>query len=287
MSAKQIGFIDLHIDEWHANNYPAWFRAAARAGEFELGYAWEESPNPDGRPLAAWCADFQMRPASGIEEVIERSDALCVLAPSNPEAHARLAELPLQCGKPLYIDKTFAPDRRTAEGFFAAARKAGTPLMSSSALRFGSELLGELHGKFASARPDFISTTGGGGSFQEYSIHQIEMIVSALGIGAKSVVRTPGSATPHFVIEYHDGKRGAAMTYHPYFGFTSVMCGAPDKTAFVTSATRSFENLLDAILEFFATGVSPIDPAETIEIAAIREAAIRAETHPGAVIAVP
>ena len=51
---KKIGFIDLFIDEWHANNYPNWFRTAPRAAEFELGYAWEEKTNEGGRTLEKW-----------------------------------------------------------------------------------------------------------------------------------------------------------------------------------------------------------------------------------------
>ena len=26
---KHIGFVDYYISEWHANNYPAWFKEAA------------------------------------------------------------------------------------------------------------------------------------------------------------------------------------------------------------------------------------------------------------------
>ena len=28
---KTIGFIDYYLDEWHANNYPAWIRARRAA----------------------------------------------------------------------------------------------------------------------------------------------------------------------------------------------------------------------------------------------------------------
>ena len=34
MSTKKIGFIDLYISEWHANNYPAWIKKACE----EFGY---------------------------------------------------------------------------------------------------------------------------------------------------------------------------------------------------------------------------------------------------------
>lgn len=277
---KKIGFIDLHIDEWHANHYPEWFRAAKSFADFELGYAWEESPDPDGRPLDKWCKDYGMNPALNIEEVIEKSDAICILAPSNPEAHERLAALPLKSGKPLYIDKTFAPDRATAEKFFAVAEKYGTPLMSSSALRYGNEFQAELAGKFAEKKVNFVSTIGGGRTFHEYSIHQIEMIVAALGIGAKSVMRIPNCKTEHFLVEYADAVRGATMTYQPNTGFSSILYG-PEGVSFVTEGTSMFENLLELMLQFYQSGVSPLDKLQTIEVAAIREAALKAEKEPG------
>ena len=74
-----------------------------------------------------------------IEEVVERSDYLIVLSPDNPEFHEELSQLPLQSGKPTYIDKTFAPDRETAIRLFDLAAKHGTPMYSTSALRFASE----------------------------------------------------------------------------------------------------------------------------------------------------
>lgn len=280
---KKIGFIDLHIDEWHANNYPSWFAAAERAAEFELGYAWEESPNPDGLPLAAWCAKNGMLPAASIEEVVDKSDCICVLAPSNPEAHERLSEVALKAGKPLYIDKTFAPDKRTAIKFFDTARANGTPLMSSSALRYGEEFVKTMAERFSANRPLHVTTTGGGSSFQEYSIHQIEMIVAALGTGAESVTRLGGCETEIFHVAYADGIRSAFISYNPNTSF-SITAISPDGAAHVLDATNMFPHLLDNILGFYSTGISPIPEAETIEVAAIREAAIKAEGNPGSTI---
>jgi len=42
-----------------------------------------------------------------------------------------------------------------------------------------------------------------------------------------------------------------------------------------------FDHLLEHILEFYKTGVSPIPAEQTIEVAAIREAALKAEQAPG------
>ena len=138
---KKIGFIDLFIDEWHANNYPGWIRSSSLASEFTLWGAWEEKPNPDGRDLAAWCREFDVRAYDSLDQLIADCDCFVVLAPSSPEAHERLAEKVLASGKPVYIDKPFAPDLAAAKRLFDRADAYHTPMWSSSALRFGAELI--------------------------------------------------------------------------------------------------------------------------------------------------
>ena len=265
---KKIGFIDLFIDEWHANNYPKWFREAPRAAEFELGYAWEEQ-NRGGRPLDKWCSDFGMIPARSIEEVIEKSDCLCVLAPSNPEVHERLADLPLKSGKPLYIDNPFAPSKAAAERIFALAEKNHTPLMSSSALRFGDELIS---GKLQEMKPILFSTTGGGRSFDEYGIHQLEMIVSIMGTEVRNMKLTGDAEKLSLVLEYADG-RLAQAAYTCAFPFT-VTASNGKSTAVYPEMHHTFQNLIAAMLDFFATGKSIIPKEQTIGIAALLEQSV-------------
>ena len=226
-----------------------------------------------------------MKPARDIGTVVANSDCLCVLAPNNPEAHERLAALPLAAGKPLYIDKTFAPDKATAARFFETARRHGTPLMSTSALRYGEEFIA-LMKQFAPERPVHVTATGGGRSFGEYSIHQIEMAVIALGLGARAVTRLPGCATELYAVRYEGGLRSALLTYNPKADFTLTAFG-DGRAAVAPGATSMFPNLIDAMLEFFATGTSLVPEEETVEVAAIREAAIKAQSAPGVEIPVP
>lgn len=274
---KKIGFIDLSIDEWHANNYPAWIRQDRRAAEFEFFMAYEEKPNPNGLALAQWCEKFNCRPARSIGEVLDACDAVCVLAPSNPEAHERLAELPLKSGKPVYIDKPFAPDRAAAERMFALAERHGTPMFSSSSLRFGDQLLAYAGG--SEAKPaNAVVTWGGGGNFPEYVIHQLEMIVSILGAGAARIMYYGNGATDMTAIEYADARR-ASLTLGR-LGFGAIACG--DKGARVMpEMSRIFENLISAILDFFAGGPAPVPPEQTIEIAAMLDTVLRASREPG------
>ena len=266
---KKLGFIDLFIDEWHANNYPAWIKTARRGTEFELAYAGEKAPQ-NGRPLEKWCADFGVTPLKSMEEVVEKSDAVFVLAPSNPEVHRELAEIPLKSGKPVFVDKPFAPSKADAEAMFELAAKHNTPLMSSSALRFSTELDAYRN----KPGTTYMETTGGGRSFWEYSIHQIEMIVSVLGTGAKRIMQCGANDVEHMVIQYEDDRR-ASVTYTPNAPFTTRLVHE-GKMIVNPQCSDFFPILLSEILDFFATGKSPIDTAQTIEIAALVAAGIKA-----------
>ena len=274
---QKLGFVDLFIDEWHANNYPAWIKGAPRAAEFELAYAWQAEQRPGLRTLDKWCADFGVTPCGSIEEVVEKSDAIFVLAPANPEVHEKLAELPLKSGKRVYIDKPFAPDKAAAERMFALADKYHTAMFSSSALRFGSELAAAKK-DFPPERIEMMNTRGGGRSFEEYSIHQAEMIVSCMGTGIADVMQCGTGRTNHAVIRYKDGRR-AAMTLNPDTPFAAALY-ASDGISTIGEMGDFFPNLLAAILDFFATGKTPVDRAETIEIAALVRAAIDAQKTP-------
>ena len=271
---KKLGFIDLFIDEWHANNYPAWIKSAKRATEFELAYAWEKAPKTGARPLEKWCADFGVTPLKSIEEVVEKSDAVFVLAPSNPEVHRELAEIPLRSGKPVFVDKPFAPSKADAEAMFELAAEHNTPLISSSALRFSTELDAYRN----KPGTTYMETTGGGGSFWEYSIHQIEMIVSTMGIGIERVMQCGYGATAQTILEYRDGRR-AAMTLHPKLGFAASLCGR-EQAVNADTMNNTFQNLIAAMLDFFAGGPAPVDRRETIEIAGVVAAAIDAQKCP-------
>jgi len=275
---KKIGFIDLFIDEWHANNYPKWFKEAARGNQFAVAMAWEEQ-SKNGRPLQQWCREMDIQAATSLQQVVDECDALCVLAPSNPEVHERLADLPLRSGKPVYLDKPFAPDKAAAERLFSLAERYHTPLMSSSALRFGTELIKARSEEFAEQQVKFAVTRGGGSSFEEYSIHQVEMVVSLLGTGATRVMQCGAGATNHMIIEYGDDRR-AAITLNSRFPFTIAACGEKDNVV-LNTMSDFFPNLIAAMLDFFATGVSPINCSETIEISAIVAAGVRALKSPG------
>ena len=204
---KKIGFIDYYISEWHANNYPAWIKDASKklGLDYVVAYAWaEREVSPfDGRNTDEWCKVFGVTKCETIEELCDKSDVIIILAPSNPETHLRFAEKALPFGKRTYIDKTFAPDYATSEKIFAIAEKHNTPFFSTSALRYASEL-DTLVGA------DKIITTGGGGNFEEYIIHQIEPAVKVLRAKATSVRAQTQGKQVVCSVEFAGGKQDQA-----------------------------------------------------------------------------
>ena len=269
---KKIGFIDLFIDEWHANNYPKWFAEAPSGKDFTVAAAWEKAP-AGGRPLAQWCEEMQIPAAKSLEALLEECDCFCVLAPSNAEVHEELSALPLATGKPVYIDKPFAPDRAAAERIFAAADRSGSPLWSSSALRFGDEWQAALQSADA---PEYVGTTGGGRLFSEYCIHQVEMIVQAMGTSVARVLRTSHNGVDHAILEFEDG-RTASLTLQMKIPFSATICRQSGEVVSIPTMSNTFLNLIEAMLQFFQTGISPVDRSQTIAIAGVIDALIRAE----------
>ena len=274
---KKIGFIDYYLSEWHADNYPNWIKEAnaALGTDYQVAYGWAEldvSPR-DGVTTAQWCEKFGVTPCATLEEICRKSDVLLVLAPSDPEKHLPYAKVALTYGKPTYIDKTFAPDLAEAEEMFAIAKAHGTPLFSSSALRYAAEL-------DSVADCYRIMTTGSGKTADEYIVHQAEMVVKKLGLGAKTAMAEPwGEDEVIFRVSYDDG-RSAVMSYTQKASpFTLYMVGK-EKTSWKKVDSAFFPALLTDILRFYEEKTVSFDVAETLEVMKIREGVLKARLTP-------
>lgn len=279
---KTIGFIDHVIDEWHANNYPAWIRRLG-AGAFEVTLAWEEGPVPPGKvDLAAWCAQQQVRPARSVREVVEQCDCLVVLSPDNMERHEALADLPLRSGKPVYVDKTFAPSRAAARRMFDKAARHGTPLFTTSALRYAQELQAALGGDLAGGRVPLAVVDGVHDFRRQYAVHAVEMLVMLMGPGARRLMQVGTPVTPEIIVDYGDDRRGVLQFKRPGF---KVFAETADGATLGFDVKQDFwtgpGGFIVHLLRFFDTGVPPVQPAETLEVMRLLEVGARAVDRPG------
>ncbi|MFB4331030.1 Gfo/Idh/MocA family protein [Paenibacillus sp. CR_12] len=270
---KKIGFIDLHLDQFHANKYPGWIEQASEHA-MKVMYAYGKRDKENGLTNAAWSKEFGIELLPTIEEVVERSDYLIVLSPDNPEFHEELSQLPLQSGKPTYIDKTFAPDRETAIRLFDLATKHGTPMYSTSALRFASEYT-ELD------RSDIQTISSWGpGAFANYSIHQIEPIVSLMGTSPKRVMYIGTPDSPALLIDFGDGRQATVNHLGDNCPFTLGIKNGDGGFKQVTANSNFFALFIENLVNFFETGEPAVNPAETVAVITIIEYGLKAADTP-------
>ena len=274
---KKIGFIDYYLNEWHADNYPAMIEQATN-GEYKVCYAYGHIDPPAGgwqKSNAQWAKDLGIELLDSIEEVIEKSDCLVVLSPDNPEMHELLCDLPLKSGKLTYVDKTFAPDKESAIRIFANAEAHNTPCFSSSALRFASEL-------------DEIDTDNiykiyseGPNDVEIYLIHQIETIIRLMNSRAKRIMFLGDELHPSMIIEFVDGRY--AQLYHRKDSTGSFRITTVDQdnnAKYYDIQSDYFGNFIKAMIRFFETGEAPVSHEQTIDVMAVRSAAIKAADTP-------
>ena len=272
---KTVGFIDYFLNEWHANEYPKMIAAYNQKNgtDYQFKYAWAEMDIPGGMSTDEWCALHGVTRCYSIQELCEKCDCVFVLAPSNPEKHFEYAKAVFACGKNSYIDKTFAPDLATAQAIYDMAAKQGVSFFSSSALRYADELNAYTGGA------NCIFTTGGGSNFDEYIIHQLEMVVKCLGVGAKKVSYEKNAQQEWIEISYADD-RYARMMFAPCMPFAATVS---DKTGtkYLPINSAFFDHLIADIFHFFETNETSFCACETLEVMKIREKAIQAKSEAG------
>ena len=274
---KRIGFIDYYLDEWHANNYPAWIKKSpANKSGYKVAYAWGEKTSPGGISTEAWCQKNKAALCTSIEEVCEKSDALVILSPDNAEKHLEYAGKALPFGKRTYIDKTFTPSLREAEEIFSLGKKYKTPLCSASSLRFASEIA-EYHGNAKS-----IITLGSGPSYETYAVHQLEMITKVMGAGAEKLMVIQNGLNLSLVIVYKDGKRAVYnQQINSKVPFTvGVEAKGAKAVEYRPIVSDFFKNFIDALMDFFETGNVLADKKETLAVIALIEAGMEGIKKP-------
>lgn len=223
---------------------------------------------------------------NSIAELLEKVD--CVMLETNDgNVHLEQAAKVFKAGKIVFIDKPIGATLAQAIAIFELANKHDVPVFTSSALRFSKQTLkirnGEL-GKVLGA--DCYSPAHNEPShpdFSWYGIHGVETLFTVMGAGCKSVNRMSAKGTDVVVGLWEDGRIGT---------FRGIREGKADYggTAFTSEGIEpvggyeGYNSLLDEILKFFETRVSPISEEETLEIFTFMEASNQSKLYAGKII---
>ena len=272
---KKIGFIDYYLDEWHANNYPTWIKAASN-DELEVAYAYGLIDSPlGGLTTDQWCEKHGITRCYSIEELIEKSDCLIVLSPDNCEMHESLCQLPLRSGKPTYIDKTFAPDYETARRIFNIAEGSGTVCYSTSALRYAAE--------YADIDTDKITAISSWGpyKFETYSIHQLEPIAMMMKTPVSRVMYISGENWYTVLLELADGRQATLSGFDNDNTPFMMNIATKDGGRIVKVESDFFHEFIVDLCDFFRNPTVKVPHEDTLTIMAVRGTVLQANKGPG------
>ncbi len=284
MKKLKIGFADDYLDNWHCNYYPGFLRGAIRdlGLDMEVTHAYGMRTAPSGVTNGDWCRERDMIACRSMEELVESVDAVMVIAADDSRTHEEVSRIPLASGKPCFVDKTFAYDLAAAKRMYALADEHETPVFSSSAQRYCQDVI-----DYKAAHPDkplFVSTVGPH-SLDNYAVHQLEVIEALMGAGIRRLKAfAAGEGVTQLILDYGDGRLASFMqTPQPWAEFNFMVtedgCGTNGRRL-VSDDRNFYRNLMEAILGFFASGITPVPREETLEIVSVIETAREARRHP-------
>ena len=220
-------------------------------------------------------------------EMIGKVDGMLIEAVDG-SVHWERAKPFLEAGIPCFVDKPFACSVADAKKLIELADKKKLPLFSSSSLRYAPEVVeytkadkpGKLLG--ASVHGPASEHDRNPGLFH-YGIHAVEMLYTLMGPGCKRVTNSKTQGTDLVTGTWADGRIGTVRGIRAGkadFGFVAF---AEKSVTAVTVGTKDiYRELLKKVVEFFATGKSPLDIRETLEIVAFIEAANKSGANHGA-----
>ncbi|OZU88343.1 oxidoreductase [Virgibacillus indicus] len=224
--------------------------------------------------------DYDVEITDTIEETAENSAAILLESVDGAQHLEQLRKI-IPYRKPVFIDKPFALNSADADEMIKLSREYGTPIMSTSALRFAEGLTSVLDqyekGKIIGADcfgPMEIQEKQPG--FFWYGIHAVEMLLAILGEGAEKVISAANEDHDVLTGYWKDGRIGTIRGNRKGNSQFGAMIHFEEASEFVSINKNQkpfYVSLLEQIMGFFHSGESPVALSETRELIRFIEAA--------------
>ncbi|WP_449540357.1 Gfo/Idh/MocA family protein [Ferdinandcohnia sp. Marseille-Q9671] len=236
------------------------------SADFELSYSRIEG-------ITKEVEQYGVQIGKSIEEVAEQCDAI-LLESVDGRVHLEQVRKLVTYQKPIFVDKPFSLSSSEAAQMVALSEQYGTPIMSSSALRFAEEVKqalaiqdkGKIIGADCYGPMEMIDTQPG---YFWYGIHTIEMLYTILGSGAQHVTSVSTEDSDLIVSQWKDGRIGTARGNRKgngEFGAIIHFEKGSHSVSISNSSKPFYASLLEEIMLFFTSGRSSIPLHETVEI---------------------
>jgi predicted dehydrogenase len=231
---------------------------------------------------------FNVKIVDTIEQLCQKVDGV-MLESVDGRPHLKQAIPVIRAKKPLFVDKPVAASLSDVMEIFRLARESDVPCWSSSAFRYGENILG-IRDNQEIGRVKGCDVFGSS-SWTEfhpdlylYGIHPVTALFTVMGTGCETVTRYHSGATDLVVGVWKDGRIGT---------FRDLRGGKSDAAALVYGTkgmvrgkSSGYKPLVDEIVRFFKTGKVPVSAEETIEIYAFMSAADESKALGGAAVSI-
>jgi predicted dehydrogenase len=226
--------------------------------------------------------------ATGTTEFLTATDLVLILDDTGGGAsHVGLARPFVEAGVPTFIDKPMSTDLREARALFALAAARGTPLTSSSALRFAAETAAA-RDRITGLGPISSVVSVSPGEWFYYGIHAVEQLYAAIGPGVEWVQRFTWPDRDITVLSYHAGHAAVVQTLRDAARCYMVTLYGKHGWLTVDNADGEafYRGQLAAAVEMARTGRPPVAPDETLELLAVLQAGVLSAERGGERVAV-
>lgn len=243
---------------------------AVKAFRFPSAFQTEEGQ--DQRQAALIEMGVAMAPT--IEEAVDGVDAI-LLEVNDPALHLGYFEQVVGLGKPIFIDKPLASTVAEGRKIKQLAEAVGTPAWSSSSLRF-IPMLADARQKITA--PVIGQTFGAlgkastGSDLVWYGVHAVEMLVTAMGVGACGVRALEDKRGITLLVEYTDNRRGLVECLRGLYKYGGRLQSNDDVCFFDSGVGSPYVSLMSALRTFVFEGTIPVPLSESLEVLAILEA---------------
>lgn len=265
---RRIGFVDYDLENYHAKTYLSILRNQL-AGR---GFVVSGCTAMRKRKGEAWARKSGVPFFDSARELNQSVDFFVILAPGNPETHLALCREVLPFGKTTFVDKTFAPDLKTARQIFALADKHKVKTQTTSALRYTE--VQEYAAGIGRNKIVTMTAWGGGSSFGEYAIHPVEMLISCMGPDVESLMRRQSGNVAQLLLNFSRGRTGVVnVCVKSNTPYSASVAGREETKTFLVDGSQLFVNAAAAILDFFESGRQVIGRRETLMVRRILDVA--------------
>jgi len=215
---------------------------------------------------------YEVKLVESISILLEQVD--CVLLETNDgNLHLEQALEVIKAKKTLFIDKPISNSYSDAFKIFQAAKENHVPVFSSSALRFIDGISDFDRAKLIGASVYCPAPTEPTHKdLYWYGIHGVEMLFRIMGPDCINVRSFDGIDSTIYIGTWKGGKQaslhGMRKEFEDFGGSIFLENGKKELGKFT-----GYEVLLEQILKFFKTGISPVPEEETLAICAFIDAA--------------